>query len=351
MMPLRSLPLMSHAQLGKIVEGSASEIYIFCAINFNFWLVNQGARENLGYSVEELSQLTPWHLKPLIDEAGFRSLVQPLLTGDARELTFETVHRRKDKSEYDVSVHLELLRSGESDVFFAAIRDVTREKRLNAEIELKAKELEEALAAKEVLLKEVNHRVKNSLQVVTSLLKLQSRQVGDPSLKSVLVDAQNRVSVVAKIHQKLYSASQHDRVDFAELLDELTDQIVEHMIIGEYIEIEKHLEPDIQLGIDIAVPLTLMIAEILTNSVKYAFPAQESGTIRLRLYGKGKKLHVRIEDDGIGLPAPFGSEETRGLGTMIINSLSKQIRANVSVESGPGGTAFQLELPREAKGR
>lgn len=350
-MPLESLPLISHTQLGKIVDGSASEIYIFCPNNFTFWLVNQGARENLGYSVEELKSLTPWDLKPLISKAEFLSIIQPLVTGEAREITFETVHLRKDNSQYDVSVHLELLRSGENDVFFAAIRDITREKRLNAEIALKAKELEEALTAKEVLLQEVNHRVKNSLQVVTSLLKLQSRQVRDASLKSVLMDAQNRVSVVAAIHQKLYSTSQHDRVDFAELLDELTDQIVEHMNIGEHIEIEKQLEPDIQLGIDVAVPLTLVIAEILTNSVKYAFPAQKEGTIRLRFFGQGKQLHVLVEDNGIGLPMPFGSAETQGLGTMIINSLSKQIRAIVNVETGPEGTAFQLELPREVKGK
>ncbi len=344
-MPLRSSAPMSHDQLGKIVEGSASEIYIFCPRQFTFLLVNRGARENLGYTFDELAELTPWDIKPLVDETGFRDLVAPLLTGQVPDLMFETVHRRKDGTDYDVSVHLQLLRTGADDVFFAAIRDITDEKRLNAELELKAVQLEEAVASKEVLLHEVNHRVKNSLQVVMSLLQLHARQASDPTLKAALAEAGNRVSVVAAIHQKLYTTSQHALVDFSELLGELAQQIIGTMAVESRIEIENRLEPGIELGIDVAVPLSLVVAEILTNSVKYAFPDGQAGTIHLNLQHKDDKLHLRVGDDGVGLPASFEASETRGLGTRIIKALSLQVRAALNVESSPSGTVFIIDMP------
>lgn len=344
-MPTRAKQLISYDQLGRIVEGSASEIYAFCPKTFKFLLVNRGARENLGYSSQELSELTPWDLKPMFAEAKFRSIVEPLLNGSIPELTFETVHRRKNGSDYDVSVHLQLLATEENEVFFAAIRDVTDENRLDAELELKTVQLQEALTAKEVLLHEVNHRVKNSLQVVMSLLRLQSRQANDSSLKVALSEAEGRIAVVAAIHQKLYSTSQHSFVNFSEFLDSLSAQVIGHMSVMNGIKVEKELEQGLVLGIEIAVPLALITAEILTNSAKYAFPEGASGTIRLRLHCDDEKVTLKIEDNGVGLPAAFDSVETQGLGTRIIKALSKQIRATLNVDTGPDGTAFQLEFP------
>lgn len=128
---------MTRERLGRIVEESASEVYVFHAENFRFALVNKGARENLGYTLDELRQLTPWDLKPAIPEPEFRDLVEPLFSGEVPLIDFETVHQRKDGSKYDVAVRLQLMRHDDNAVFYAAVQDVT-------ELNLARRALEEA---------------------------------------------------------------------------------------------------------------------------------------------------------------------------------------------------------------
>lgn len=128
---------MTRERLGRIVEESASEVYIFHADDFRFALVNKGARNNLGFGLEELRSLRPWDLKPELPEPEFRALVEPLFTGAAPLVDFETVHRRKDGSEYDVAVRLQLMRHEGDAVFYAAVQDVT-------ELNLARRALEEA---------------------------------------------------------------------------------------------------------------------------------------------------------------------------------------------------------------
>lgn len=127
--------LMSNERLGQIVEDSASEVYIFSVDDCRFTLVNRGARENLQYSMEELRSLTPWDIKPDIDQAGFMALIQPLISGDIPVLNFSTVHCRKDGTRYDVAVQLQLICSEDAPpVFYAAIQDVTNRNTIEREL-------------------------------------------------------------------------------------------------------------------------------------------------------------------------------------------------------------------------
>lgn len=121
--------LLTPERLGRIVEEAASEVYVFSGHDYRFRVVNRGARENLGYAPGEIARLTPWDLKPLISEAEFRQMVQPLLDGRIDKLRFETVHRRKDGSDYDVLVSLQYFGDGPDPVFYASIIDVTEQAR------------------------------------------------------------------------------------------------------------------------------------------------------------------------------------------------------------------------------
>ncbi len=121
-------------RLGRIVEEAASEVYIFSDEDFRFRLVNKGARENLGYSIHELYDLTPWDLKPHISRAEFLEMVHPLQTGAVERLEFETVHRRKDGTDYNVSVKLQMFDEGGDKVFYAAIQDVSSYRRIESEL-------------------------------------------------------------------------------------------------------------------------------------------------------------------------------------------------------------------------
>ncbi|MXO47515.1 PAS domain S-box protein [Erythrobacter vulgaris] len=344
-MPLRETLPMTASQLGLIVEDAASEIYIFSVTDFAFLLVNRGARENLGYTFEELRNLTPWDLKPELSEAQFREKVRPLLESDSGDLVFETVHQRKDGSLYDVSVHLQLLRQDDGRIFFAAIRDITHENKLKQALVQRGEELEQALASREVLLQEVNHRVKNSLQVVTALLQLHAREVKDDNLKAALLDARNRIAVVASIHQRLYMNGEHSLVDVAEFLEELVTATIRSLSIQDKISTKLDLQHGISLGIDRAVPLALVVAELLTNSLKYAFAEKEKGTVGIDLNSDDSAITVRIYDDGMGFAQAEPVSSQAGLGTKIIRALSKQIRATLSEKSGQDGTEVTLVMP------
>lgn len=133
-------------RLGRIVEGAASEVYIFSAADFCFRLVNKGARDNLGYTADELSVLTPWDLKPNIARDAFISLIEPLRSGEIERLDFDTVHRRKDGSHYDVSVKLQLFSDDGDSVFYAAIQDVTGQRKIEADLQALARRLDAILA-------------------------------------------------------------------------------------------------------------------------------------------------------------------------------------------------------------
>lgn len=147
-----SFPLMPNSagmtseRLGRIVEGAASEVYIFGAEDFRFRLVNKGARDNLGYSIEELAGLTPWDLKPRLTRDAFLVLIEPLKAGEVERLDFDTVHRRKDGTEYDVAVKLQLIADGDDAVFYAAIQDTTEYRRMESELRATARRLDGILS-------------------------------------------------------------------------------------------------------------------------------------------------------------------------------------------------------------
>lgn len=124
--------IMTNDRLGRIVEDSASEAYVFSVTDFKFILVNRGARENLGFTMDELQTRTPWDIKPEMSRETFLEAVNPLVTGEKPNLIFETVHERKDGSRYNVAVHLQLISSDGDDIFYAAIQDVTEQKKTEA---------------------------------------------------------------------------------------------------------------------------------------------------------------------------------------------------------------------------
>ena len=132
-------------RLGRIVEEATSEVYIFSANDFTFLLVNRGARENLGYTSAELSALTPWDLKPEICRDDFLSMIRPLFSGEIERLDFETIHRRKDGTDYNVAVQLQLFEEEGDCVFYAAIQDITAHRRLEQETRALARRLDAIL--------------------------------------------------------------------------------------------------------------------------------------------------------------------------------------------------------------
>jgi len=205
--------------------------------------------------------------------------------------------------------------------------------------------LAEALTAKEFLLQEVNHRVKNSLQLVMSLLMLPATKDSSAEVNQVLTDASRRVSIVADMHRRLYDTGRHDRVEICQYLSELAGQTVTSLDHGGRVRLALDCPGDVIVPVDHAVPLGLAVSELLTNALKYAFAGRAGGTIALSVHSDGKRITIGVCDDGNGLPDDFDLATAPGLGMRLVTALTEQTGGGVTIEPAAQGTAFRITLP------
>jgi PAS domain S-box-containing protein len=222
-----------------------------------------------------------------------------------------------------------------------ACLDVTENK-------LAAQRIEAALQEKTVLLNEVHHRVKNNLQVVSSLLNLQATHNADPTARVALADSQRRVRVMALVHQLLYEHKDFSRIGMREYLGQLI-----HLVRSSYLQLCGRIEMDadienLSIEIQHAIPCGLLVNELLSNVMKHAFPGGRSGKVTVSFKREnGDHGVLRVLDDGIGLPPGFSLDTTRSLGLQLAQSLASQLNGKLVVQS-VHGTQFELQFPLPA---
>ena len=221
------------------------------------------------------------------------------------------------------------------------MRDIT--KRKAAEAEIKA-----SLQEKDVLLREVHHRVKNNLQVVTSLFDLQAKRSTDPDAQAMLRECRNRVRSMSAIHEALYRGEDLSRVDFRRYAAALVEELLRSYGAARRIELHLDME-DVYLDIDQAVPCGLIVNELASNALKYAFPGERQGRLRLAVAGDGGGLVLTIADDGVGLPEGLDISDSPSLGLRLVDSLVKQLRGQLDVDR-EAGTAFTVTFPHGEPG-
>ena len=225
-------------------------------------------------------------------------------------------------------------------------RDLLR--RSNDELEARVHERTAALTAslkeKEVLLREVHHRVKNNLQLVSSLLNMQGRQIADPRFRAALDECQSRVQAIALIHERLYQSRDLANVPFADYVRSLAASVfhatgVSPTRIALDVEID-----DITLPVDRAIPCGLILNELMTNALKHAFPDGREGRVGIAIKRLGDaRLALIIADDGVGLPAELDIQNTHTLGLELVCTLSEQLEGMLHVDRQQG-TSFRLEF-------
>ncbi len=245
---------------------------------------------------------------------------------------------RKDGSEFPVEIGLNPIETDNGTMVLSAIVDISGRKR-------EAERIQAALKEKDVLLGEVHHRVKNNLQVVYSLLHLQSAQITDPAALDLLRDSQNRIRSMAFIHQTLYSSKDFARVDFGVFIDTLLPALIESYAIDPgRIEVHVEVEP-VRLPIDAAVPCGLVVNELISNAFKHAFPNDDRGEISIALTRRTNvEAVLSVSDTGVGLPDHVDPENTETLGLQLVRLLAEQIDGSVSVQrSAP--TSFSMRFP------
>jgi two-component sensor histidine kinase/tetratricopeptide (TPR) repeat protein len=216
----------------------------------------------------------------------------------------------------------------------------------NKLLNIKNAQIGKALHEKEILLKEIHHRVKNNLQIISSLLSLQSRQIDDPKALEAIKEGRNRVNSMALIHKNLYQEENLVGVDAAEYIDKLTASLMANYQIGEQeILVEKDID-QLQLDVDVVIPLGLILNELITNCLKYAFEEQDSCKIEMSLKKEQEGLRLKVTDNGKGLPSDFNLDQLSSMGFRLIKAFAQKLEAALNVTSA-GGTQVELFIPSQ----
>jgi two-component sensor histidine kinase len=208
------------------------------------------------------------------------------------------------------------------------------------------RKLQEALDRHQVLLKEVNHRVKNSLQVVSAMLQLQANSVGDPALSVHLNEASTRVNAVGRAYEHLAYNTDYESIDLVEYLREIVGDL-EPTVAPCKIQLEA--PEKIPIAADRAILIGLIINELISNAGRHAYPDGSGGTIWVRLFrSDNHALSASVRDEGVGLASDFDPAASKRLGTRLVNALSQQLGAELARPSSQIGTNFTLLVPLEA---
>jgi two-component sensor histidine kinase len=199
-----------------------------------------------------------------------------------------------------------------------------------------------SLKEKVFLLKEIHHRVKANLQVVSSLLSLQARHLSDPAAREIFSESQNRVLSIALVHEKLHQSANLSHVNFTEYISELVENLF-YMYNAVGRGIARAIDVGgVQLPIDLAIPCGLIVNELVTNALKHAFPSGRTGTLQVVLKQSGAgRLELSVGDDGIGLPKDLDPRQTQSLGLDLVFTFAEQLEATVDI-TREGGTCFRF---------
>ncbi len=211
---------------------------------------------------------------------------------------------------------------------------------------LKAQEkIKTSLKEKEVLLKEIHHRVKNNLQVICSLLYLQSKNAKDQEALDMFKESENRIKSMALIHEELYQSDDIVHIDFADYIQRLTNNLSNSYGIGMGMVAMSLKIDDVSLSIDKAIPCGLIINELVSNSLKYGFPDKSKGEIQIHLVSENKNhIALTVHDNGIGLPKGFDFDNTKTLGLQLVRTLTRQLKGQIEWHNSHG-TLFKVTFP------
>jgi len=234
-----------------------------------------------------------------------------------------------------------------SDLAFLVMEELEFRWATAAKWDVNEQELRRSLHEKETLLQEVHHRVKNNLQIVSSLLKLQADSLSDPAAAALLRESQQRVLSMALIHERLYAGKEMAAIEFDSYARTLVQELV-YSYAGRAGNVTgRILPPPIFLTIGQAIPCALILNELVTNALKYAYPAGGTGEVVVELQElPDNRIRLAVSDHGTGLPEGFDFRTSKSLGLRIVWVLAKQLGGTLTIERGKQ-TKFALEFPRE----
>jgi len=300
----------------------------------HFVQLNPAFSQNLGYSTEELLGRPFLEFVHPEDQAETLREVEKLAKG-VPTLDFTNRYRCSDGSYR----WFQWRSAPEADgTLYAVARDITPDRELLETLQRERKSLSDSLREREVLLQEVHHRVKNNLQVISSLINLQARQLDDPRARGALDECKTRVEAIALIHEKLYQSKDYARVPFSDYAKSLARGIFEANRPSPSNIVLSLETDDVTLPVDRAIPCALVLNELLTNGLKHAFPAGRRGLLRVGLYERDGEVTLMVADDGVGIPDDVDPAESPSLGMQLVATLSRQLDGKLELQRFPGTT-------------
>ncbi len=307
--------------------------------DYRFITVNPAFCQLLGYSEAELLAISCSLVSHPDDFDAERPYSIAMIAGEIDSYQMEKRYVKQDGSILLGYLTAKAMRSesGNTLHILGMVQDISERKQ--AENQIRA-----SLAEKEVLLKEIHHRVKNNLQVISSLLSMQARTLQDPALREPLLESQRRVRVMAIIHEHLYQTSDLAQIDFADHIRNLVSNLL-RSYVPEGAAIAIHMELDCaQMGVDAVIPCGLIINELVSNAIKYAFPDHQAGEITVAFHSNAFNHHsLIVRDNGIGFPEELDFRTSKSLGLKIVTALTKQLGGSIELER-QHGTSFMIRF-------
>ncbi|MEX2352137.1 MAG: PAS domain S-box protein [Balneolaceae bacterium] len=331
--------LEAEGRLQQIVENSTNLFYAHTP-DHQITYISPHSIDFLGFEPEEaMRRWTEFSTDHPVNERALKLTERAIETGE-RQPSYELQLKKKDgESLWVMANESPVVENGKTVMIVGSLTDIT---------ELKEHELhlEESLEENRTLMTEIHHRVKNNLAVVTALMQLQTEQTDSEEAISILTTSMGRIKAIAVIHEQLYQTRLFSRLDYSEQVQKLIQGILAAMNSSREIEVDFDLE-SLMFNINQALPLSLIINEVATNSLKHAFKNRESGRLTIQLSQKEAGLiRFVFEDNGVGLPSDFDAVKRSSLGLELIDTLCQQLGAKYRFESLPdgGGTRFLLEF-------
>lgn len=324
----------SETKLRTLFDSANDAIFVL-DLEGNFIDINRTAHERLGYTKDEMLSMHISRLDPPEFAARVPERFEKIIKHGYA--VFESAHYRKDGTIMPVEVNTRTIDYGGRKVIFSLIRDITERK-------LAENTIVAALKEKEVLLKEIHHRVKNNMQIIASMLRLQAEYIKDKESRLIFEESRKRIEAISLIHEKLYRSRDLAEIDFREYVTELTAGLISLYPFAPD-QVELNIEMDnIIFDVTSSIPCGLIITELVSNAAKHAFPDGRKGTITLSMKRPDEKcIMLAVKDDGVGLPETIDFRNTQSLGLQLVIALVDQLGGTIET-TGNRGTEFRIKF-------
>jgi len=345
-------PIKLHGTFQDITERKRLEQELIQQKNFlekilqttsdGFWVVtpdkkiadaNPAYCQMSGYTIEELTRMEINDLDGVENPQETAARIKRIIKNGSE--IFETKHRQKDGSLLNVEISASLLDRSDGMFLICFCRDITERKQAEEIIQ-------KQLTEKEILLQEVHHRIKNNMNSMKGILLLQAGRMNDKTAITAFEDASNRMESMAILYDQLYQSSGFTELSIKTYVSHLADAIISNIPGGSSVKIEKQID-DIILDAKRLQPIGIIINELLTNIMKYAFIDKCKGIITISAILEKGHIIIVVQDNGIGIPSSINLENSTGFGLILVHALAGQIDANILIER-KGGTRFVLDI-------